>query len=262
MSEEPRASPVPERQTRLPPRPVLYLKAFLWWVVFIVSTAVMTIPVLLAQLVSYHTGYKVIRFWLRINMTALTWLCNINWRVTGTENLPENPAVVMSKHQSTFETLLLPLIITDPVFVAKRELALIPGFGWCLALSDAVLIKRGAGRSAIRQLGQLSAERFERKRCLVIFPEGTRRAPGDPPEYKIGGAVVASETGVPVVPIAHNAGEFWPRQSFIKWPGTIDVVIGEPISSDGKSPAEILAETTEWIESKQQEITVIDRFPV
>ncbi len=245
----------------LPSTPVLYARAIAYWLIFIISTIVMTIPVLIGQLISYHHGYAVIRFWLNIHMTALRVICRVNWNISGMENLPPNPSIVMCKHQSTFETMMLPMIIPDPVFVAKRELALVPGFGWCLALSDAVLIKRGAGRSSIRQLKELSIERFERQRCLVIFPEGTRRAPDDPPEYKIGGAVVAAETGVPVVPIAHNAGEFWPRHSFIKWPGTIDVRIGPPIETAGKAANEILDETVAWIEAQQSELRVPDRFP-
>lgn len=246
---------------KLPSTPVLYARAVAYWLIFIISTLVMTLPVLIGQLISYHHGYRVIRFWLNIHMTALRKICRIEWNISGRQNLPANPSIVMCKHQSTFETMLLPMIIPDPVFVAKRELALVPGFGWCLAMSDAVLIKRGAGRSTIRQLKELSIERFERQRCLVIFPEGTRRAPDDPPEYKIGGAVVAAETGVQVVPIAHNAGEFWPRHSFIKWPGTIDVRIGPPIESSGKAANQILDETVDWIEAQQSELHVPARFP-
>lgn len=233
----------------------------LWWLVFIISTIVMTIPVLIAQLISYKHGLATIRFWLKIHMTALRLICRIDWQIQGVEYLSTTPLIVMSKHQSTFETMMLPMIIPDPVFVAKRELALVPCFGWCLALADTVLIKRGAGRSAIRQLKLLAAERFARKRNLVIFPEGTRRAPGDPPAYKIGGAVVAAETGVAVLPIAHNAGEFWPRHSFIKWPGTIDVRIGPPIATQDKEAGEILKETVDWIENEQKKISKPGRFP-
>lgn len=245
----------------VPSKPVLYARAIAWWLVFIVSTVVMTIPVLIGQLISYERGIATIRFWLKIHMTALRVICRIDWKISGTEHLATNPSIVMSKHQSTFETMMLPMIIPNPVFVAKRELALVPCFGWCLAMADTVLIKRGAGRSAIRQLKTLSKERFVRHRNLVIFPEGTRRAPSDPPEYKIGGAVVASDTGVPVVPIAHNAGEFWPRHSFIKWPGTIDVCIGPPIETDGRAASEILEETVDWIESQQAKISQPNRFP-
>lgn len=246
---------------KVPGKPVLYLRGLAWWLVFFFSIVVFTIPVLLAQKVSYETGYRMIRRWLTFHMTALKWICGLEWRVTGLENLPDHPCIVMSKHQSTFETFVMPMIFESPVFVAKRELALIPGFGWCLALSDAVLIRRGAGRSAIRQLVEQSAERFARNRSLVIFPEGTRRAPDDPPVYKIGGAVVASETGVRVVPISHNAGEFWPRHSFIKWPGTIDLKIGKPIDSEGRSAAEILEEVVDSIEAEQVTMRVPNRFP-
>ena len=249
------------RHNNLPSRPVLYARAFAWWLVFFISTIVMTIPVLISQLISYERGIATVHIWLKIHMTALRLICRIDWKISGIEYLDTNPSIVMSKHQSTFETMMLPMIVPNPVFVAKRELALVPCFGWCLALADTVLIKRGAGRSAIKQLKALSMERFARNRNLVIFPEGTRRAPGDPAEYKIGGAVVAADTGVPVVPIAHNAGEFWPRHSFIKWPGTIDVRIGPPIATEGKAASEILQETVDWIENQQAEISLPGRYP-
>lgn len=246
---------------KIPSKPELYLRSFLWWLVFIVSTTVLTIPVIVACLVSYKAGFNCIKAWLFVNLKSLEIICNINSEVSGLDDLPDHPAIFLSKHQSTWETIYLPYVIQSPIFVAKRELALIPGFGWCLYMADTILIHRGSGRSAIRQIEEQARERFARGRNLVIFPEGTRRPPGAEAVYKIGGAVVAAKTGVPVIPVAHNAGEFWPRHSFIKWPGTISIVFGKPIVAEGREPDEIQQDVVKWIEERQQEITVVDRFP-
>ncbi len=245
----------------IPARPVLYVRATIWWLIFATSTVLLTIPVLIGLMVSYETGFRVIHVWLGINLWSLKHVCHVNWQVSGRENLPPNPILVLCKHQSTFETLVLPTVLQSPVFVSKRELALVPFFGWCLAAADTILIRRGAGRSAIKQMEKQSVERFARERCVIIFPEGTRREPGAPPEYRIGGAVLAQRINTPVVPIAHNFGEFWPRHSLIKWPGTAQMRIGPPIPVEGKKPDAILEEVVAWIEQQQQEITVVDRFP-
>lgn len=242
-------------------KPLLIFRSTLWWLVFIISTALFIIPVLIACLISYHKGFATIRMWLCTNLFALEKLCKLTCEVEGIEHLKGGPHMILSKHQSTWETLYLPYVIRDPIFVAKRELVVIPAFGWGLYMADTILIKRGTGRSAIKQIQEQAEERFSRGRNLVIFPEGTRRAPDDEPEYKIGGAAVASKLGVPVVPVAHNAGEFWPRHSFVKWPGVISVRVGEPIASEGKSADQIQGEVVEWIESTQKGITQLDRFP-
>jgi len=147
------------------------------------------------------------------------------------------------------------------VYVAKRSLRWIPIFGWTLVLLRFILIDRTSGRSAIQQMTEQAANRLSLGRWVLIFPEGTRSAVGSEPNYRIGGAIVAEKTGADVLPIAMNAGEFWPRMGFIKWPGEITVTIGPVISSAGKNSAQILAETEQWIEGRMAEITVTDRFP-
>jgi len=232
----------------LPSRAVLYARGVAWWIAFLACTIPFTIPVLLALLISYETGFKIIRIWLRFSLWALQKICKIDWDVQGMANLPDNPVLVMSKHQSTFETFYLAHALKQPVFVAKRELAYVPCFGWCFWMADC-------------QIEEQSRERFDRGRCVVIFPEGTRRPPGAEPVYRIGGAVVATKLGVKVVPIAHNAGEYWPRLSLIKWPGTIKIRIGPAIDASGRKPDEVLAEVQDWIETEQEKITVLNRFP-
>jgi len=136
----------------------------------------------------------------------------------------------------------------------------IPVFGWALALTDPIGINRGAGRVAIKQLITEGKKKLDAGKWMVLFPEGTRTAPGKTKKYKIGGALLAEKSGYPVIPIAHNAGEFWPRHSFIKWPGTISVVIGPAIESKGRSAEEINKEVFDWIEAAMQKISDKSRW--
>lgn len=167
----------------------------------------------------------------------------------------------MSKHQSTWETYFLPVVFNRSVYVAKRSLAFIPLFGWCIAALKFILIDRKSGRSAINQMVEQSRNRLAENISVIIFPEGTRVLPGADPNYRIGGAVVAEKTKTDVLPVALNAGEFWPRMGYIKWPGEITVSFGPVITSENKTSVEILAETQHWIESRMEEISVVDRFP-
>ena len=167
----------------------------------------------------------------------------------------------MSKHQSTFETYFLPTVLLDYTFVAKRSLTLIPIFGWCIYLVKFILIDRKSGRSAIKQMTEQSRDHLNNGTHVVIFPEGTRMPVNAEPNYRIGGAIVAVKNEASILPVAHNAGEFWPRMGFIKWPGEITMHIGKPINCTGKTYEQALEETQNWIENKMQEITIPDRFP-
>jgi len=166
----------------------------------------------------------------------------------------------MCKHQSTWETYFLPTVFYPGVYVAKKSLQYIPIFGWALYVLKFIMIDRQSGRSAINQMCEQAADRLARNRWVIVFPEGTRRPVGAPPNYRIGGALIAQDVPTDVLPVAMNAGEFWPRMGFIKWPGEITVSIGPVIRSEGKIAAEILAETQDWIEARMQQITVPDRF--
>jgi 1-acyl-sn-glycerol-3-phosphate acyltransferase len=189
------------------------------------------------------------RAWGSVSLWELRVICGLRHRVTGLENLPDGPCVVLCKHQSTWETISLRAILPlRQAWVLKRELLRIPIFGWALAQYRPIAIDRSAGRQAIRQLLAQGGEHIANGRWVVIFPEGTRVAAGERRRYNIGGAMLAEKTGAPVVPIAHNAGNFWRRRGVRKFPGTIDVVIGEPIVSAGRKASEINAEAEEWIE--------------
>ncbi len=203
--------------------------------------------------------YDIIRQWARFMIWLLAWLCGLRYRVEGREHLPKLPAIIISKHQSSWETLAYQQIFPPHVWVLKRELLWVPFFGWGLAMTQPIAIDRGSGRQAVEQIIGQGRQRLETGRWVVVFPEGTRVAPGQRRRFGLGGAVLASATGYPVVPVAHNAGSFWPRRGFIKKPGTIRVVIGPVIETRGKTPEQINRETQAWIEHEMQRLEARDR---
>ncbi|MGI9305439.1 MAG: lysophospholipid acyltransferase family protein [Gammaproteobacteria bacterium] len=187
---------------------------------------------------------------------ALWWLkvtCGLTYRVEGKENLPSRACVVMSNHQSTWETLAFNQILPPLAWVIKRELLWIPFFGWAFSLMKPIGIDRSAGQKAGDQLIEQGRERLARGLWILVFPEGTRVAVGEKRRYKPGGARLACAAGVPVVPVAHDAGHYWPRRGFIKLPGTINVSIGPPIDTAGKTPDEVTEQVREWVQGSVTE---------
>lgn len=197
----------------------------------------------------YRFRYALVSQWAIFNLWWLAKTCRLTHHIEGLENVPATPTIVLCKHQSTWETLTLNLIFRPQVWVIKRELLRIPLFGWGLATLRPIAIDREAGASAASQVITQGRERLENACWVVVFPEGTRTAPGSSGRYRIGGARLAHGTGCPVVPVAHNAGDYWPRKSFIKHPGTIRMVIGPLIQSVGRSAVEINQFAEAWIEA-------------
>jgi 1-acyl-sn-glycerol-3-phosphate acyltransferase len=196
--------------------------------------------------------YRVISGWSRLNVWLARAILGIDWRVEGREHLPDRPAVILAKHQSAWETMAFQLIFPPQVHVLKRELLWIPFFGWGLALMSPIAIDRSRGGAALRAIARRGRERLAQGFWVVVFPEGTRVRPGERRAYQLGGAWLAAAAGAPVVPVAHNAGLYWPRNAFLKRPGTITVRIGPSIdaaSGDAKAVNQ-LAET--WIEEQQK----------
>jgi 1-acyl-sn-glycerol-3-phosphate acyltransferase len=192
--------------------------------------------------------YRFISQWARFHIWLLGSLCGLRYRVEGHEHLPrDRTAVVLAKHQSSWETLAFQQIFPPQVWVLKRELLLVPFFGWGLALLDPIAIDRGAGRKAVQQIIEQGRQRLESGRWVVVFPEGTRIAAGQRRRFGIGGAALAAATGHPVVPVVHNAGHYWPRRGFLKKPGTIHVMIGPVIESRGRTAEEINRLAEAWI---------------
>jgi 1-acyl-sn-glycerol-3-phosphate acyltransferase len=204
---------------------------------------------LLTAVLPYRVRYRLIMAWPRFHVWLARRLLGITYRIEGGEHLPTGAAIVMAKHQSTWETLALPGILPPLTFILKRELLWIPFFGWGLSLLRPIAIDRNAGQQAMEQVVTQGRQRLREGTWVVVFPEGTRVAPGQRKRYKRGGAVLAAETGYPIVPLAHNAGQFWPRRGFLKKPGVVRVVIGPPIHSPGKTAEQLLGEAEEWIET-------------
>ena len=193
--------------------------------------------------------------WVRLVIWLVKHLLGIPYRLVGAENLPTQPAIVFSKHQSAWETLILQEVFKDAVFVWKKELRFIPFFGWALAMTPMIAIDRGAGREALNSLVSQGCERLKQGYTVIVFPEGTRAAPGKQQRYKAGGAHLAVAAGVPVVPVALNSGEFWGRNALFKKSGIVSVHIGPPIDPTGLSVGEVLARAEHWIESEMRRIS-------
>ncbi|RPI48795.1 MAG: 1-acyl-sn-glycerol-3-phosphate acyltransferase, partial [Betaproteobacteria bacterium] len=160
------------------------------------------------------------------------------------------PCVFLAKHQSAWETLAFQVILPPHVMVIKRELLWIPFFGWGLALMSPIAIDRGAGMRSLKQILEQGKQRLGSGFGVVIYPEGTRMTPGKRGKYQTGGAWLAVRAGVPVVPIAHNAGYLWPRNSFVKRPGHVTVSIGPPIATEGRRPDAVIDQASAWIEAE------------
>jgi 1-acyl-sn-glycerol-3-phosphate acyltransferase len=217
-----------------------------------------TIPYSVVALATFPLSlparYRVITLWTRLMMRAAEAICGIRYRVLGAEALPPAPYIVLSKHQSAWETLAFQLIFPQQVWVVKRELLWIPFFGWGLAMLAPIAIDRNDRRRALRQLLDQGRDRLARGCCIVIFPEGTRVMPGARTEFHSGGAWLAEKTAARVVPVAHNSGEYWRRNAFLKYPGTITVSIGAAIDPNGLSAAELNRRAEEWVEREMQRL--------
>ena len=229
---------------------MLFLRSLIYAIgMWIFTPLFMTSALLIAPLPA-RTRYCYISIWAK---TMLWWLritCNISHRIIGAENIPNHPSIILSKHQSAWETLAFQTIFPPQVWVLKRELLWIPFFGWGLALTSPIAINRSAGREALKQLVTQGKDRLKRGFWVVIFPEGTRIAPHATSKFHIGGAWLASHTQATVVPVAHNAGEFWGKNSFIKKPGVITASIGQAIDCTGLKPNVINAQVESWINAE------------
>lgn len=206
----------------------------------------------------FHPRYRhnIIRHFLRNYIHMLRVICKLDYKIEGLEHLPKDRiGIVFSKHQSTWETFFLPLFFHQPAIILKRELLWVPFFGWGLAASDPIAINRNDKRSSMQQIIEKGKKYLDQGRWVLIFPEGTRMPPGVAGKYKLGGARLAEATGYPVLPVAHNAGEFWPKKQFIKRPGVIHVVIGPMIESKDKTAEEILELAKTWIENTMMRIS-------
>lgn len=233
---------------------MIVLRSALFELLRALATVVFSVVALLTFPFSALTRYRIITVWNRVVVWLARVICGIEYRVLGRENLPGTPAIVMAKHQSAWETIALPILLPPLAIVIKRELLRVPFFGWGFAMLSPIAIDRGAGKEALRQITERGRERIAQGFWVLIFPEGTRVAPGERGRYGIGGAWLATHAGVPVVPIAHNAGELWRRHAFLKRPGTITVSIGPVIEPAGLKAGELNEKVEAWIEGEMGRI--------
>lgn len=193
--------------------------------------------------------------WLRVAMGGCRVICGVRARITGMDNLPDAAVILLSKHQSTWETFFFPTLMPKPLaYVFKRELLYIPFFGWAMSRMDMIHIDRSKRAAAWSKVAEQGRKHMGKGNWVIMFPEGTRAARGQQGSYKSGGTRLAVDTGRPVVPIAVTSAVCWPRKSFLVRPGVVDVSIGQPIESVGRQPDELMREVEAWIEGEMRRL--------
>ncbi len=232
---------------------MIWLRSLVYFVAMTLSIVVATLAIWACRpFMPFPRLSRLANAWGLANLWLLKVICGLDYHMKGAGHLRrEGGYIVLAKHQSTWETLSLRGLLPPPqVWVLKRELLWVPFFGWALIPFHPIAIDRKAGRKAIRQVIEEGQAALDQGRVVVIFPEGTRTAPGAKGHYGIGGALLAEKSGYPVVPIAHNAGVFWHRRGLKKYPGTIQVEVGEPMDPRGLKAKEINQRVEEWIETR------------
>jgi 1-acyl-sn-glycerol-3-phosphate acyltransferase len=239
---------------------VKFLKSFihLLWMLFTLIPCALFLLLRLALGASKASLYRCAVFWLNNCVVSLDRICGVKYALHGMDNLSglEGVAVVvLVKHQSTYETFLMPVILPHPVsYVFKKELLRIPFFGWAIGCLDMIHIDRSQRAQAFAKVVEQGRVLLEKGNWVVMFPEGTRIDRGLVGGYKLGGTRLAVQTGAHVVPVAVSSAKCWPRKAFLKTAGTVDVSVGQPISSLGRSPEELMAQVQMWIESEMRRL--------
>lgn len=235
------------------------LRAILFYLGYALLTLWFGVTVLAIRPLGHRACIRYINGW---NWSVVHWLrltCGVHWQVSGLEHLPARPYVIVAKHQSQWETFFLQLPFAPTCTILKQELLQIPVFGWGLASVKPIAIDRSQARESLRQVLEQGESRLQDNLTVLIFPEGTRTDPGQAGRYARSGADLAKRAGVPLVPVAHNAGEHWPGKRFLKYPGTISVVIGPPLSSDTADSRHLMNQAADWIEA---EVSRLSRLPL
>jgi len=231
---------------------MLFTRSLLFAALHFLSVIFFSIFALILWPLPFQWRYKLVSQWAVSNLWLLKVICGIRYEVEGGENIPDEPCIIMCKHQSSWETLALQALFPPQVWVLKRELLWIPFFGWGLASLKPIAIDRRAGRKALNQVIEQGRKRLDSGAWVVIFPEGTRIPSGQIGEFGMGGAFLAAKTGYSIIPVAHNAGKAWPKNGFLKYPGVIKLVIGNKIVIDEnmKKVSDINKQVYQWMESQ------------
>lgn len=238
----------------------LSTRATVFWIGSAITILIIGLLTPLFWLIPHKASYPSIISWNRFNLWWLEVTCGVKYQVWGKENIPKDGAfIIISNHQSTWETYALPCIFPQHLsWVMKRELLNIPFFGWGLRLTRPIAIDRSAGSAAVKQISQQGKALLEDGVSIVIFPEGTRIPAGESAPFKLGGAILATYSGFPIIPVAHNAGESWRRHTWVKRPGTITVSIGKPITTTGIKTNALNEKVRTWIETEKLRLPKIN----
>lgn len=234
-----------------------HLQAWLFYGLYTVLTITIAVLVIIARVFGRNAAWQVGKLWGLTGNALLFVICGIRVKIEGQENIPDAPCVYAVKHQSTWETTTLPLALPPFAWILKKELMLIPFFGWALYALGAIAINRSNPRDALKQVNNKGVARIQSGRSVVIFPEGTRAAVGEAGDYKSGVILLANKAGVPIVPVAHNAGLCWPKGTVIKHSGTITLRILPPISAEdvqNKKRNDVLQDIETRIETACREL--------
>ena len=232
---------------------MLFLRSSLFFIGQLITAPIFTLIALLAWPVNPILRNQLISGWARSMIWWLRVTCNVRHEISGMENIPDKPCIILAKHQSTWETFAFQAIFPTQVYVLKRELLWIPIFGWGLAMTSPIAINRASGREALKQLVSKGQARLAKGLWVVIFPEGTRMRPHQQGKYHIGGAWLACQTKTAVLPVAHNAGHCWPK-GFIKQAGVIKLHIGPAIATADLKADALNLKVEQWIEAQMQVI--------
>jgi len=235
---------------------MLALRSLVFTSILFVSAILAAASILLVFWAPAHVPWAITVAWARLSLWAGKFFCGLTVVVEGKENIPQEPSVILIKHTTALEAYWQITAFPEATWVIKRELQWIPVFGWALALvMRPIAVRRGSGRQAVRQVIAQGKKKLANGIWVTIFPEGTRVPPGETCRYGISGAALAREAGCQIVPVAHNAGDFWPRRGFHKHPGTVRFCIGKPIAAAGRPLKETNRIVQDWIESKMSEIS-------
>jgi 1-acyl-sn-glycerol-3-phosphate acyltransferase len=227
------------------------IRSIIFGIVVPIFTMFYGVVCLFSMLLPFKTRHSIVMVWTNSVVWLLKVICQIDYKISGLENIPAGKnGIVMCKHQSSWETFYLPGQFYQTAIILKRELGWVPFFGWGVAATDPIAINRSDKANAMAQIIEQGKRFLDAGRWVLIFPEGTRIAPGEVGQYKMGGARLAVATGYPILPVAHNAGYFWSRRQFIKRPGTVHMVFGPMIDPVGKTPEQVLQLTKDWIENQ------------
>jgi 1-acyl-sn-glycerol-3-phosphate acyltransferase len=237
---------------------MLKLTYFVRSVIWLIWTVAIIIPLALILILSapfsgWHWLYRIANWWGQSAVYGMKWICGVHWRITGADNLPTDgrKVIILAKHQSTWETLAFLALSPRPLcYVYKKELHWIPFFGWAIGSMKMIHIDRSQRAIAFKKVVEQGQRVMKEKRWVIMFPEGTRIARGKVGTYKTGGTRLACETGAEVIPIAVSSAKCWPKGSFIKYPGLVDISIGKPIVSANHTPESLMLEVQTYIESE------------